>query len=197
MGWGLFGERLRPRPRPGLGELQHQRVDAEAEIGGERAQQRLGFRTRAPPRAGEGEQQRVSPFAHRAFAQDMEPVADLQFLQLAEEPVELFERARQILAGGDAAIPVDPGGAGALEDLGGERRDAARVAARGLVILVDQALQLGLRAIAAGPRQGRGQMVDDDRLRAPLGLAPLTGIVDDERVEMRHRPHDRLGEAFP
>ncbi len=126
----------------------------------------------------------------------MQAVADLQFLQLAQEPVELLQRAGQILAGGDAAIAVDPGGAGALEDLGGERRDAARVAARGLIILVDQALQLGLRAVAAGARQGRGQMVDNDRLRAPLGLAALAGIVDDERIEMRQRPEHGLGEAF-
>ena len=39
-------------------------------------------------------------------------------------------------------------------------------------------------------------MVDDHRLRAPLGLRPLAGIVDDERIEVRQRRQDRLGKAF-
>ena len=101
----------------------------------------------------------------------MQPVADLQFLQLAEKPVELAQRRGGLVAGVDAAIAVEPGGAGAFQDLRGERRDAALIALRRLVILVDQPLELGLRPVAAGAGQRRGQMIDDDRLRPPLGLA--------------------------
>jgi hypothetical protein len=66
----------------------------------------------------------------------------------------------------------------------------------GLVIFVDQALELGHQAIAAGAGQRRGQMVDDHRLGAPFGLGSLAGIVDDERIEMRQWRQRRLGKAF-
>ena len=72
---------------------------------------------------------------------------------------------------------------------------AARVEAGRLVILVDQRLQLGELAPALGPGQRRGQMVDDHRGGAPLGLGALAGVVDDERVEVRQRPQHGLGQA--
>ena len=77
------------------------------------------------------------------------------------------------------------------------RRCVAGGADRGrrLVILVDQRLELGELAPALGPGQRRGQMIDDHRGGAPLGLGALAGIVDDERVEVRQRPQHRLGQA--
>ena len=151
---------------------------------------------RAASRSRARQQEAVEPLALGALAEHVEPVADLEILQLAQKAVELAQGLRLILAGGDGAIAVDAGGAGALQDLGGERRDTARVTAQRVVIFVDQPLELGLRAIAAGAGQGRGQMVDDDGLRPPLGLRPLAGIIDDERVEMRQGPEHRLGETF-
>ena len=115
----------------------------------------------------------------------MQSIADLQILQLAQKAIELAQCLCFVLAVGDAAIAVDPGGARGCEDIAGERRHPARVAAQRVVIFVDQPFELGLHAIAAGAGQGRGQVVDDDRLRAPLGLGSLARIVDDERVEMR------------
>ena len=49
-------------------------------------------------------------------AEDMQPVADLQLLQLAQMIVELPQRRRDRLLGGDAAILVEPGGAGSASD---------------------------------------------------------------------------------
>ena len=66
-----------------------------------------------------------------------------------------------------------PGAAARSRISARERRDAARIAARGLVILVDQPLELGLRAVALGAGQRRGQMIDDHRRGAPLRLAAL------------------------
>ena len=126
----------------------------------------------------------------------MQAVADLQILQLAQKSVELLQCLGLSVTPADAAIAVDAGGAGALQNVGGERRDPSRIAAQRLVIFVDQPLQFGLRAIAAGARQGRGQMVDDDGLRTALRLRPLTGVVDDERVEMRRRPEHRFGKTL-
>ena len=126
----------------------------------------------------------------------MQPVADLQILQFAQKTVELLQRAPVVLAHGDAAIAVNAGGAGRRENVGGERRHPTRIAAQRVVIFVDQPLELGLRAVAAGAGQRRGQMVDDDRLGAALGLRALAGIIDDERVEMRQRPEHRFGKTF-
>ena len=126
----------------------------------------------------------------------MQPVADLQFLQLAQKPVELLQRRRGLFSGCDAAIAVDPGRSRALQDFGGERRNPSDIALRRLVILVDQPLDLGLRTVAAGAGQGRGQVIDDDGLRPPFRLTALAGIVDDERVEMRQRTQRRLRETF-
>ena len=53
-----------------------------------------------------------------------------------------------------------------------------------------------MHAVAAGAGQRRGQVVDDHRLGAALGLRALAGIVDDERIEMRQWRQHRLGEAL-
>ncbi len=126
----------------------------------------------------------------------MQPVADLHLLQLAEIGIELAERPVRCLADGDAAILVESGGADEFDDLRRERLEAARIAARGREIFVDQALELGDAAIALGARQRRRQMIDDDGLGAPLRLGALAGVVDDERVEMRQRAERRLGKAL-
>src|SRR5205823_11638696 len=106
----------------GLGGIECERV-AEIEIDGECADQRLIPRVRAAPRSRTRQQEAVEPLALRALAEHVEPIADLQILQLAQKAVELAQGLRLILADGDAAITIDTDGAGALQDLGGERRD--------------------------------------------------------------------------
>ncbi len=81
------------------------------------------------------------------------------------------------------------------KDLFGEQLQASRIGAGSFVIFIDQRFQFAQRPMAFGARQRRRQMVDDDRRAAPLGLAALARIVDDERVEMRHRPEHGLGKA--
>ena len=181
---------------PGFGQVEIERVLAESEIGGQRAQQRGVLRRAAAAGAGERDQQFVEPRTLGALAEDVQPVADLQFLELAQQAVELAQCRCRVLAGDDAAIAVEPGRPRLFEDRRREHRDAPRIAVGSLVIFVDQALELGHQAIAAGAGQRRGQMVDDHRLRAALGLAALAGIVDDERIEMRQWRQHRLGEAF-
>ena len=55
-------------------------------------------RRAASSRARERQQQTVEPLAVRAFAEHMQPIADLQVLQLAQEPVELLQRRSGVLA---------------------------------------------------------------------------------------------------
>src|SRR5205814_3853907 len=105
LGWGLL-QHLRFRARPGIGGIERERV-AEVEIGGERADQRLVLWRTASPRARNREQQFIETFAGRALAENMQPVADLQILQLAQKPIKLLQRVRLILPAGDAAIAVD------------------------------------------------------------------------------------------
>ena len=81
------------------------------------------------------------------------------------------------------------------EDLVAQIGDAPRVDAGRLVIFVDQTLQLGQRPVGFGAGQRRRQMIDDHRGRAPLGLAALARIVDDERVDVGQGTQSRLREA--
>ena len=62
--------------------------------------------------------------------------------------------------------------------------------AGGVVIFVDQRLEVLQRTVALGAGQRRRQVIDDDGADAALGLRSLARIVDDERIEMRHRAED-------
>ena len=128
----------------------------------------------------------------RAPAEHVQAVPDLHLLELAEIGVELGERLARFLAGGDAAVPVEPDARDELEDLVSEDREAPRVHPRRLVVLVDEALEVGKGTVGLRPGEGRGQVVDNDRLRAALGLRPLPRVVDDERVDVRERAERRL-----
>ncbi len=127
------------------------------------------------------------------LAEDMQAIADLRLFQLAEIGVEL----RQI-ALGLAGKPCIHGKAGHIrerQDLAAQVVDAAGIDAGGLVIFIDQRLEIAQRAIAFGAGERRGQVIDDDNLRAALGLRALAGIVDDEGIEMRQGAEDCLGPA--
>ena len=121
---GREGRAAAGRGRPGLGKIQGERVLAEVEIGGQGAQQRgvLGGGAAAGP--GEGDQQRVEPLARGAAAEDVEPVADLQFLDLAQQPVELAQGRR---GSSPAAMPQSPSSPAARAC---SRIAAARIATR-------------------------------------------------------------------
>ena len=83
----------------------------------------------------------------------------------------------------------------ALQNIDAQALGAARVERQRLVVLVHLALQLLQRAVGFGARQRGHQVVDDDRLRAPLGLAALAGVVDDERVQVRQRAKNGIRPA--
>ena len=54
----------------------------------------------------------------------------------------------------------------------------------GLPILVKQGLELLEFPMEPGAAQGRGEVIDDHGLGAPFGLGALTGIVNDEGIEV-------------
>ena len=161
---------------------------AEAEIGGQRAQQRGVLRAR---RRGPGG--RTRPATRRA-ARPRGSGRRRAARRGSASPSARTESRRACAAprpvSSPAAMPQSPSSPAARARsriAAASTATPARIAVRGLVIFVDQALELGHRPIAAGAGQRRGQMVDDHRLSAPLGLRSLAGIVDDERIEMRQR----------
>ena len=70
--------------------------------------------------------------------------------------------------------------------------NAAWINPGGLIVFIHQRLQIAQRAIGFGAGKRRGQMVDDHRLRAPLGLRAFAGIVDDEGIEMGQLAPERI-----
>ncbi len=138
----------------------------------------------------------VSNRPSRRDTEDVQTVADLHFLEIAEIGIELLQRLVFALALGDASIAVETDICDEIEDLLAEKPNAAWIATGRLVIFVDQRLQILQRPVALGPRQRRGQMVDDDSAGPALGLRALAGIVDDKGIEMRQAAEDRLGIAF-
>ena len=51
--------------------------------------------------------------------------------------------------------------------------------------------------IQPGPGQGWSQMIDNDCRGSAFGLGALSGIIDDEGVEMRDGTQNRLGKILP
>ena len=122
----------------------------------------------------------------------MQPVADLHFLQVAQPRIELFQRQIVIIARCNAGIGVESDVAHQIKDLCLQQLQPPRIMARGLVKFINQRLEIPQRPVAFGPGQRRRQMVDDHSRAAPLGLCPLARIIDDERIDMRHRAEHRF-----
>ena len=193
---GAVGEGLRSRATPGVAERGRERVDAEGEIVGERAQQRglAGAGAAHAPR--DGAQELDTALGCGRDTEDMEAVADLHLLDFAEIAVELAKRVVAAVGGPDAAILVEPGRRGKLQDARAQGRTPARIDRSGVEELVHQALQLLQRAVAAGAGERRCQVIDDHGRAAPLGLAALAGIVHDEGIDVRDGAERGFGKAF-
>ena len=136
---------------------------------------------------GEGHQQGIAQAAHRAFTKDVQPVADLHLFQFAKVVVELGKRLVRRLVRIDPAIVIEPRRTRQLHDLITQQFDPAGIDPGGLVIFINQPFEIGERAIGLGTCERRGQMIDNHRRGAPLGLRALARIIDDERIDMRHR----------
>ena len=124
----------------------------------------------------------------RRAAEDVQAVADLHVLDLAQvavdvqyEVVELRLARHRLLV----QVAVQFGRGDDLPDLRAQRRDLGRVERLDRGVLVEQLLQLGELAVRVGAGHRRDHVVDDGRVRTPFGLRALAGVVDDERVDQR------------
>ena len=82
-----------------------------------------------------------------------------------------------------------------LPDLAADRRQLRRVHRGDVAVLVEQLLEAGDVAVRLGARHRRHQVVDDRGVRAALGLRPLAGVVDQERVDQRQVAQHGVGGA--
>ena len=192
-------QRRWPGPVPDLAELTVQGIEiGHPQVGGQGPDQggifSLAVAARHP---GQGNQQIRDQIAVGRAAEYVQSAPDLGFLQFAEIVVDLSERLIVIVIGDHACIPVEAKVTAEIENFLPQDGKPPAVHTRRLIVLVDQRLQVPERAIALGAGQRRHQVIDDHRLGAPLGLTPLPGIVDDERINMGQRAENRFGIAFP
>ena len=155
-----------------------ERIEGKLEIAGERAQQRgVAALARLARRAHQGRQQIGQLLARGRLAEHVQAVADLQLLQLAQMIVELGERVVGAVVAADADVAVQPEALAQREDLVAQPGDAARIDAGRLVILVDQALELG----AAARRIRRGSAAASGGRRSPRRRAAWPGCPRPDR----------------
>ena len=188
----LAGEHRWARPGPRLGEIE---VSGSAPRPRSAASARssevvFGSRAAAGPGKGDAAAHRVArppgwPRTHAARRGSAIPSARTETRRAC---------ATRSAASSSAAMPQSRSSPAAracsrIAAASGATRRGSPCA--GLVIFVDQALELGQHAVAAGAGQGRGQVIDDHRLGSPLGLGALARVVDDERIEMRQRRQAR------
>ncbi len=128
----------------------------------------------------------------------MEATPNLGVFQLAEIPVHpVDELVEGIAVGGcgNAEVLVELGGDQQLPYLFPDGGQLRRIEGCHLGVLVEQLFQSGHVVVGVGPGHGRQQMVDDGCVGPPLGLSPLSRVVDDEGVDDRHVAQGDVGEA--
>jgi hypothetical protein len=136
--------------------------------------------------------------AGRRVAEDVQAVADLGVLDLAEPTVDVQQEVVEaVVLGtvGEAQVVVELGGLDEGPDLGADRRELRRVHRADLGVLVEELLQA--RDVAVGVRAGhrRHEVVDEGGVDAALGLGALARVVDQERVDQRQVAEGGVGAA--
>ena len=186
----------RAPPRPGLGQCAIERIKPQLESLGQHPQQaRLRAPAIAPGNAQQRQQGVDTQTAFGRLTKDMQAVADLRFLQVAQVGIQARQPHRRVRLTAQFQLLVDTGFAHQLEDVFLQLLGTARVEQLRFVILIGQQLKVTQRAVGFGAGQRWHQVVDDHRLGAPLGLGALTRVVDDKRVDIRQRPQQCIRPA--
>ena len=107
----------------------------------------------------------------RRFAQNVQAIADLCFLEVAEIGVEALQVG--LVVAGEACIEVEAAAAREVEDVPLQRIAAAAVEAGCQVVFVDQRLEVLQRPIGLGAGERWREVVDDDGRSPALGLGAL------------------------
>ena len=132
------------------------------------------------------------------LAEDVQTVADLDVLDLAQPAVDVQQHVvEDVLVGPvlEAEVVVHLRRPHQRPDLLADGGQLAGVERRDVGVLVEQLLEPGDVAVALGPRHRRDQVVDQDGVRAALGLGALARVVDQERVDQRQVAERGVGAA--
>ena len=135
---------------------------------------------------------RVSP---SPFAEDVQAVAELAFLQVADEAVDPRDRLGRRGVGGKAKVGGDARGAASSRIDGDQAGAAGGVEAVGGGVFVEEAFEALEFGRDCALRQWRRQVAEGDGADAALGLRRLAGVVDDEGVDDWQGADQRLGPA--
>lgn len=171
---GRIGQRLedgRTRAVIGRREVARQRVELEPEIVRDRAMQRPVLRPELRSRQlGDRDEQRIAQIRLRRAPEDVQSVADLHLLEVAEMRVEAAQRLGLPDPGLQSEIRVEPQRARARHDVGREGGRAARVKVGGEGVLVDELFER--REFPVQARRGRAAASGDRRSRRRCGAWP-------------------------
>ena len=122
----------------------------------------------------------------------MQSRADLRFLELTEIAIGRIQRVIP-LAG--RQHPLEFRSTELLKDLCPEPLTAGTPELHRFPVLIDQRLQLPQVPMQTRPTERGGEVIEDHRLGAPLGLGAFTRVVHDEGIEVGHGPQGQLREA--
>ena len=148
----------------------------------------------SPWHAGQRHEQIGFEAALGRGTQDVEAVANLGFLQIAEIGVEALQIA--VFIAGEARVEIKPVAAGQIENVFLQGRKPAPVEAGGEIVFVDEGFEILQWPIGFGARKRWRQVIDDHGTGAALGLRAFAGIVDDEGIELRQGSQGDFGIAF-
>ena len=136
--------------------------------------------------------------AHGLFTENVQAVADLDILDLAQPAVDVQQHVvERVLLWPfvKAEVVVHLRGAHQRPDLLTERGQLARVERGDVGVLVEQLLQSRDVAVGFGACHRRNEVVDQRGVRAALGLGALPRIVHQERVDQRQVAQCGVGAA--
>ena len=135
----------------------------------------------------------------RGFAEDMQSVADLNILDLAQPAVDVQQHVvEDLFVGplGEAEVVIHLRGGEQRPDLLANRGEFRGIESRDVRVLVEELFESCDVAVGFGPRHGRDQVVDEHRVRSTLGLGALARVVDQERIDQRDVAERGIGAAL-
>ena len=148
------------------------------------------------PQPQHGADQPAQLLALGRAAEHVQPVLDLDVLDLAQVAVDVADEGAEVVGPlGHAELGLQVRALDGRPDARRQRRQLGRVEHLEPGVVVQQRLELGQLVVGLGSHHRRHQVVDDRRVGAPLGLHALAGVVDHERVDERDVAQRRVGRA--
>ena len=130
----------------------------------------------------------------------MQAIADLRLFQIAQVGVQARQPDCRVGIAVELFVQlqfaVDVRVAHQLQDVALQLAGTPWIEQLRFVVLIRQQFEIAQRAVGFGAGQRRHQVIDDHRLGSPLGLGALARIVDDERIDIRQRPEQRVRPAM-